>query len=234
MRRLLSTMRADVRLQLRNGFYYAAALVIVIWVVILRQFPQLNFSLLLPAIVFSNLTIGTYYFFGGLVLLEKGEGTLEAQVVTPLRTGEYLASKVITLTGLAVVESLLIVGLAVGFDFALVTFVVGVSLAAAVYALLGFVAVAPYDSINQYLFPSFFYTLVLSIPLLPYFGVVNGALFYLHPLQGSLVVIQAAFQPVAGWALVYGLAFSALCIGLAFAASRHVFHRFMIARDGVS
>ena len=40
----------------------------------------------------------------------EGEGTLMAQVVSPLRVWEYLASKVITLTLLSLVENLLITG----------------------------------------------------------------------------------------------------------------------------
>jgi hypothetical protein len=50
-----------------------------------------------------------------VILLEKGEGTLEAQVFTLLRTWEYLASKISTLTLLALVENIVI--LLVGFRF---------------------------------------------------------------------------------------------------------------------
>lgn len=46
----------------------------------------------------GNLPLATFFFIAGLVLLEKGEGTLEAQIVTPLTAGGYLASKILTLT----------------------------------------------------------------------------------------------------------------------------------------
>ncbi|MDX1414924.1 MAG: hypothetical protein R3293_12085, partial [Candidatus Promineifilaceae bacterium] len=100
MTRLASSMKWDARLQWRNGFYYAALIVIIVWTLLLSQIPNTLASIgssslawLLPAAVLGNLLIGTFYFMGGLLLLEKGEGTLEAQIVTPLRSSEYLISK---------------------------------------------------------------------------------------------------------------------------------------------
>ena len=51
----------------------------------------------------------------GLVMLEKGEGSLEARVVTPLRSGEYLLVKVMALSLLVLAENLIIAALFSGF-----------------------------------------------------------------------------------------------------------------------
>ncbi len=109
MTRLLVTAAWDARLQLRNGFYYATGIMVLFWIVLLRLLPEHVLRPLMPPLVLGNLIINTYYFVGGLVLLEKREGTLEAQVVTPLRTWEYLAAKVATLALLSLAENLLIV-----------------------------------------------------------------------------------------------------------------------------
>ena len=114
MTRLLETMRLDFRLQLRNGFAWAIAVVVAGWAAAVTQFCGVAWAVVLPAFVFGNLVVVSFYFVAGLVLLEKEEGTLEAQVVTPLSSGEYLASKVATLAALSVVESLLITIIAVG------------------------------------------------------------------------------------------------------------------------
>jgi hypothetical protein len=89
-------------------------------------------------LIFGNLLINGFFFMAGLVLLEKGEGTLEAQVVTPLRTGEYLASKVITLTVLSLLESVLLVLLAVGLDINWLALLAGVALMTPLLALAGY------------------------------------------------------------------------------------------------
>ena len=169
---------------------------------------------------------------GGLVLLEKGEGTLEAQVVTPLRTGEYLASKGVSLTLLSLLETLVIVGLTIGLGFNVLILSVGVGLTAAFFMLAGFIVVARYDSINEYLLPSVLYTALLSLPLLPYVGVSESWLFYLHPLQPLLLLLQAAFRPVAAWQLIYGVVYSGLWLFLSYRFGQHTFYRFVISKEG--
>ncbi len=63
-------MRTDLRLQMRNGFYIAAAFVVVVLVILLRQLPEASRSLGLPMLVFGNLLINGFFFMAGLVLLE--------------------------------------------------------------------------------------------------------------------------------------------------------------------
>lgn len=233
MRRLLAALACDARLQYRNGFYAAAGFVAVALILLLRLVPAPYVGWLMPALVLTNMQVNTFYFIGGLVLLEKGEGSLEALVVTPLRRHEYLASKVITLGVMSLAEALAIVLLAHGTGFRLVPLAAGVGLTAALYCLYGFLAVARYDSINEYLFPSMLYTSVLSLPLLDYFGVWETPLMYLHPVQAPLVLLEAAFRPVAAWEVAYGVLYGlAWVVPMGLLAVR-AFRRFVIAREGV-
>ena len=233
MSRLFATIRVDIRLQVRNGFYYAVVFFLLGWFVLLSQLPEIDWGYLLPPIVLGNLVAVSFYFMGGLVLLEKGEGTLEAQVVTPLADWEYLVSKIVTLTALSLVEHLMIVSSAYGPGFGAASLVVGIALAAILYTLLGFIAVARYDSINEYLFPSTFYVMALSLPFLHYFGVWESWLMYLHPLQAPLVIMKGAFRPIEAWEWAYGLLYSALWITILFGFNRRAFSRFIIAGEGI-
>ena len=232
MRRLVATMRCDVRIQMRNGFYYVVAFILAAWAILISQLPALNWGYLLPVLVLGNLMAATFYFMAGLVLLEKGEGTLEAQVVTPLTTWQYLASKVLTLTALSVIESVVLVLITQGRGFDAFPLITGVVLASAIYCLAGFIVVSRYDSINEYMFPSMIYAAAFSLPFLHYFGVWESRLMYLHPLQAPLVIMKAAFSPMEAWIWPYGLLYSALWIGLTFVWSKRSFHRFIIAREG--
>ena len=78
---------------------------------------DVNWSLWWPPVILENLVVNSFYFMAGLVLLEKREGTLEAQIVTPLKTGEYLLSKAISLGLLSVLESFLIILVISGTGF---------------------------------------------------------------------------------------------------------------------
>lgn len=206
MRRLLATIRCDAVFQLRNGFYAATAFVTVIWVLILIQAGALNMQWLLPPLVLGNLAIGTFSFIGGLVLLERGAGTLAAQAVTPLRLAEYLAAKVATLAALGLAETLVIVPLLAGWRFSLTLLVLGALLGALIYCLAGFIVVVRYTAVNEYLLPSGLAMAALWLPLLAYTAQWQHWLLYLHPLSAPLALLQAAFAPAAPWQVVYGLA----------------------------
>ena len=67
-------------------------------------------------------------------------------------------------------------------------------LAAVLYTLVGFLLVARYRSVNEYLFPSVLFTMILSLPLLHYFGLWDTWLLYLHPLTAPLVLLAGAFR----------------------------------------
>jgi fluoroquinolone transport system permease protein len=238
MKRLIATIGADVRLQFRNGFYYATAFVLAVWILLFAQLQSgtngLNLSWLLPVFILDSMIINSFFFISGLVLLEKDEGTLQAQVVTPLRTWEYLASKVITLTLLALAQYVVIVALFYNPGLGFVPLIAGIALASTLYVLLGFVSVARYSSINEYLLPSALYAGALILPLGAYVMGWDNLLVYLHPLEAPLMLMKAAFQPVEAWQLVYGVLYSGLWVGLAFRFSLRSFHRFVIAGQGAS
>jgi fluoroquinolone transport system permease protein len=230
MNRLLSTIRCDITLQLRNGFYAATIFVTLLWALILFQIGTLDLRWLLPPLVVGNLMVGTFSFIGGLVLLERGEGSLTAQVVTPLRISEYLTSKVVTLALLAVVETLVIVLLMAGWRFNALLLIVGAALAAAIYCLAGFIAVARYDSINEYLLPSGMYVAALWIPLIAYIGQSRPWILYLHPLFAPLLLVEASFVTLTWWQIAYGIGYSLAWVILLYLASRFAFRRWMIER----
>ena len=232
MTRLQTAVRWDMRLQLRNGFYYAAAFIAVIMILILLQFPRAELPTILPLFVLGNMTIGTFYFMAGLVLLEKGDGVLEGLIVTPLRQAEYLAAKLVSLTLLTLVENVTIVTAVFGFNYNIGLFIIGLGLMACFNILFGFIVVARYDSINRFLLPSVFITMLLTIPLLDYLGLWTSPLLYLHPVQAPLLLLKGAFQPIAAWQVAYGIGYAVLWVGLLFKFSQRIFYRFIILKHG--
>lgn len=229
---LAATIACDVRLQFRNGFYYAVAFVLAAILIVIRLLPDFEWGPVLPPFVLGNLSLATFFFIAGLVLLEKGEGTLEAQIVTPLTARGYLASKVLTLTALSLAENLLIVVITARLDFAPLPLVLGIALASALYCLAGFIAVVRYDSINELLFPTIVWVTLFSLPILHYAGLWTSPLVYLHPFQAPLVLLGGAFSPLAGWEWLYGIGYAALWIVAAFVWSARAFRRVVVAAVG--
>ena len=211
MTRVVATLGADARVQFRNGFYLASAFVVACSVVFLRWLPPDIAGLLLPVVVLENIVVNTFYFVSALLLLERGEGTFAAQSVTPLRAGEYLASKVLTLTALSLVESLLIATAVAGLDGRLVMMSVGIGLAAVLFCLAGVALIVHYESVNEFIMPSVLYTAALSLPLLGYFGVGPREWYLPHPIQGPLELMRAQ-TPFTSGGLAYAVGYPLLWI----------------------
>lgn len=232
MNRIQVTMRCDARLQWRNGFYVASAVVVVLFAGAISWLPSEAVRWLLPAIVINNLIVNAFYFLAALVLLEKGEGSLQAQVVTPLRPGEYLFSKIATLSLLSLGETLLLVLLVAGLPAQPPLLLAGIILGAAFFALAGFIAVARYEAINQFLLPSMLFVSLLALPLVPYFGFLSGglvgSLVYLHPAQAILLLLQRGLSPGPEWQVWYGILYSTLWIIILFRMALRSFYRFVV------
>ena len=234
MSRLAAAVRLDLLLQLRYGFYYAAAFVTLVWIALLYPLPGSLLDLAVTFVVFTDLAVTGYYFIAGMVLFEKGESTLFALLSTPLRFREYLAAKLATLTALAAVASLVVVVATYGFGFDAALLMLGVVFTSLICLLIGFIVIAPFDSISRYLIPSQIPMVVLGLPLLHFLGVWESPLFYLFPTHGSLLLLGGAFgtvslsAPQIAYAVIYQLVW--VC-GLA-ALARWTFYRYVAQRKG--
>lgn len=230
--RVGAAMITDFRLQYRNGFYYAVVFVVVVIALASLRLPRFDLGWLLPVLVLGNLPINTFYFIAGLVLLEKTEGTLDALVVTPLRTREYLASKAVTLTVVSVIENTVLVVVFAKLNFHILPLVAGIVLASVLCCLIGFALISRYDSINAYIFPSVLYNALLMLPIVDYLNLWRSRLFYLHPLQGSLLLMRAAFESIPRWQWVYAVAYGVVWIAVASYICKRAFDRFILVREG--
>ena len=223
MNRFWATLILDVRIQMRNGFYLAALLVSIFVVLALRQLPPGALARLLPLALMQNLTISVFYFIGALALLEKSQGVLQALAVTPLRRDEYLLAKIVSLGGLALAESWLATVLTYGLGLNWAAWLAAMLAMIMGMALLGFVIVLGYDSVNEYLPPSVGWVLLLSLPLVDYLGLWRSPWFYLHPFQAPLTLLRGLFAPLAPWEWVYGVIYAALWLAILFVIARRRF-----------
>lgn len=224
MSRLAATIRADVRVQLRNGFYHATAFVVVSSILLLRWLPGDAARFVLPVVILSSVLMNTFYFVSALLLLEREEGTFAAQSVTPLRDHEYLAAKLVTLGALSLVEGLLLALAVLGVEARLLGIAVGIALASVLFCLAGVALAVRYGSINEFLLPSVLYTGLLTLPLLGVFGLGSPEWYLPHPLQGPLSLMGVGGEQTAG-RLAYAIGYPLLWVVPASAWSRRALRR---------
>lgn len=220
----------DVRLQFRYGFYAVYALLTVIFIIGLRVIgPELRTDAAVLLIATDPTLLG-FYFIAALVLFEKEAGVLAALVTSPLGDRGYLASKVISLSLLAVVVAIVVAILGHGSTSTpgLVVLIVGVALSASLFILIGFVAVARFDSINEYFISAVGWGTILVLPLFGYVGFVETWLFYLLPTQSTLILVEAGFSPMAPWKVAYGISYLLIANAIGYWWAQQAFRRHIV------
>lgn len=230
--RYVSTLKLNLKLQARHGFYYASILTAVITIIILKQLPVKDLGQFIPVFLINSLLLNTFYFMAGMVLFEKAEGTLQALSVTPLSVFEYLGSKAATLTLLVLAENFAIILLTYGQGFDILPVLAGTLFMSAIYILAGFIAVAKYDSIREFIMPSVLYVMALQLPLVDYLGIFRSPVFYVFPMQAPMVLMGSAFGHVEAWQVAYGVIYSLACICVAYMLARRSFKKYVIQKAG--
>ncbi|MDQ7790432.1 MAG: fluoroquinolone transporter permease, partial [Clostridia bacterium] len=105
MSRLISAMKTDVTVQVRNRLYHIGiAFSVLAGGMLALIAPTVSLAQSIPVAMLLLVGGTTLLYVVGLITFEKEEGTLSAVIVSPLRTSEYLMSKVLTLTALATLE----------------------------------------------------------------------------------------------------------------------------------
>lgn len=218
----------DLRLQWRYGFHAVYAVLTVAFVLGLRAVgPELRTDVTVLLVVTDPTVLG-FYFVASLVLFEKGEGVLDALVTSPLGDRGYLLSKVGSLSLLAVVAATLVAVLGHGATPGLPVLVGGVALGSSLFVLVGFVAVARFDSVNEYFLSAVGWGTVLFLPLFGYVGLVETPLFYLLPAQPVLVLVEAGLRPVPAWQVAYGVGYLLVANLVAAALAQRAFRRHVV------
>jgi fluoroquinolone transport system permease protein len=203
--RTVACLKNDIRLQFRYRFYYIYLVVTIIYVAVLSEESR---STLLPVIILTDPGLIGFLFVGGIIFLERGEQTLQALFITPLRLHEYILAKVLSLTVLAVIATLVIAIAVTGLSFNIPLLVLSVSLTSFVFTFIGIISVSRFSTISEYVvFAGFGVNILLLLPLLEYFGLVTTPLFYVFPTRAALLLLQGSFNDrlLSTGELIYGI-----------------------------
>lgn len=230
MSRFLSTMKTDVTVQVRTNLYTIGIGAGLLVAIILSQLasPDQLFSLI-PTLMLLVVGGSTLLYVSAMIIFEKDEGTLWAMVVSPVRPSEYLWAKIITLTALATLEAVIMIGGAMAILYFgggltlpnIPLLLLGIVAIGILYTLIGIVLVVRYDSITDYLLPMAAVAVILQLPFLYFLGWVGHWLFLLIPTSAPTMLMAGAYRPLATWEWVYGVVYTAvLLIGLSFWAYR--------------
>jgi fluoroquinolone transport system permease protein len=196
-----------------------------------RQFLDREvIGFLLPVFFLGALGGTTFMFVAGMVLFEKCERTLDALTVTPLKTRDYLLSKLATLTAFGAVESLIVLLLAYGpADFNAAALLAGILIMGALYTLIGIAQVVRYDSVTEFLMPgAILVSAVLQLPFLHALDIWPSPIWYVVPTQAPLLLMKGAFRPIATWEWFYAIGYSVVGLAASYRLAEGQFTKYIV------
>lgn len=194
-------LRRDLRLQWRQGFWLAYALVCLAYVLVLQLFASdpagLGLrGLLTKLVLFSDPSVLGFFFIGGLMLLERSEGTLDGGFASPLRVQEWMLAKLGSLTLLAVFSSFAIALPLCGSSVRPLWLLAAIIPTSTCFVLVGIVAGTRFSTVNRYLLGGGLLSMPLLLPMLAPLGIWDTPAFELLPSGAALALLEVGLGQV--------------------------------------
>lgn len=228
---IAAAIRNDIRLQWRHGFYMAYTLVSVCYVALLHVLPERMREQASVLITFTDPGVLGFFFIGGLILLERGQGIHDPLFVTPLTLRTYIWSKVCSLTVLSLLSSLTIHISAFGLSQGTAVFLAGVFLTSVFFTLLGMGIAFRTGTINGFFLKGACWSLVFLLPMAETAG-FRFPPFVLMPARGSLQLLAAPFEPMRPGVIIVSLFVLALWCWGAYAWTVRSARRHLLSQIG--
>jgi fluoroquinolone transport system permease protein len=192
-RRVLSSLKADIAFQTKQGFLFVYIIISAIYIIILSQLPQNVLQYAVPIIIFTDPSVLGLIFIGGILMLEKEQGITSLLAVTPLKFSEYISSKVLSLGLISVIVSLAIslasYSLRVNYPIVAVT----ILLVSIFFTLLGYIISLKCTSLNQFIMKAIPYITLLMLPCFSLIGFNGSDLFLAAPTVAALKLLIGAY-----------------------------------------
>ena len=213
----------------------------LLWVAALHflqtEYVESLFTLLLfvdiatmPAILVA---VGLFY--------ERDEGSLRAMLVTPIKHGEYIATKIVATVFSSLITLVILYGYAHfvrGIDANVLWLMIAVILGSGFHTLLGLLLTYGTRDFTGMLMRFMVYALVAMVPtLLEHVGVITHViwriLLYLSPARAVAMLFQAAVTEVALGDVIFSIVFLVVGGGILYRVALVGFASFAQKQGGV-
>ena len=192
-------LKKEITLQWRQGFWLVYFVFTAIYVTVLLNIPEKNRMLVSLILILSDTTMLGIIFIGALVLLEKQQAVIQSLFVTPLEPSQYIWSKTISLSLIAVCMSILVYLPVWHFTAYTLLLLACIAFTAGTFVLLGLGLAARVDTINQYFGLMMGASMLLILPVLPYLLLEQHPVFLFLPYVASLDLMLGARESLPLW-----------------------------------
>lgn len=182
--RLINLIYGDIRFQFKYGFYFIYVIFTAMYISLIFFLPLEWKEKAAAVLIFSDPSAMGLFFMGAIVLLEKSERVINTIAVSPVKAGEYIMSKVVSLGIISVVAG---ASIAVSSDTdSMLIVITGVFAGSALFTLIGLIIAVNINSLNQFVMSAVPVEFIIFIPPILYLSGYDNKLMLMHP--GCMVI----------------------------------------------
>lgn len=161
--RIKSLLIGDIRFQFKYGFYFLYLVFTIFYICLLYVLPARWREQGAVLMVFTDPAAMGLFFMGAIVLFEKGERVLDSIAISPVKSMEYVISKLVSIGLISTIVGLLI-GLGGGVISNPLLFAAGVFFGSCLFSAVGLMVAANIRTLNQFIVATIPAEIIINLP----------------------------------------------------------------------
>lgn len=178
--RIKALLLGDIRFQWKYGIYFIYSVFTVLYISLLYILPREWREKAAILMIFSDPAAMGLYFMGAIVLFEKSERVLNSIAISPVKTREYVFSKLISIALISTA-----VGLVIGFGGNVIEnplfFSLGIFGGSLLFSSVGLAIATKIGSLNQFIVATIPAEILINLPAIAYLFGWRPNWILLHP-----------------------------------------------------
>lgn len=192
----------DMKFQGRYGFYLLYGILTIFYIVLLFSLPWSWKENAAALLIYSDPAAMGLFFMGAIILLEKSERVTSFFAVTPIYVWQYVCSKVLSLSMIALLVAAV---LAVAVNCRSLPLVLsGTFLSSTVFTLLGIIIATKITSLNQFILATVPVEIFAFVPAVLHLFDITPDFFGFYP--GNVFMDLIAGRTFSGTGLMLSIA----------------------------
>lgn len=147
--RICNLILWDIRFQIKYGFYFLYTVLTVLYLAVILSLPTAWRQTVATVLIFSDPAAMGLFFMGAIVLLEKSQRVPCAFAVSPVKTAEYVMSKLLSLSVISLVVAAILAAATGEERMGLV--LLGTFCSGVIFTLFGVIVATRIESLNQFI-----------------------------------------------------------------------------------
>ncbi|UYO99025.1 ABC transporter permease [Oceanotoga sp. DSM 15011] len=136
-----------------------------------KEVNKLSFNKkMLPVLIATDVIMMGFLFIAAMLFQEKQEGSISAYRVTPAGTINYILSKVLINSFLAIIFGIIVAIFTIGFQINYIIYTIIIFISAFLVSLFGLFLAQFYSSISDFIYIALIFNVIAALPVMGYFN----------------------------------------------------------------